>query len=141
MGYSVREQVWWVMAIVTFILLGLNGEISEGCLKQEREALLKLKEAFNYPNGDSLPSWNNLTTSYDCCTWEGVHCDNSTHRVTSLLLGNKRSHKLRNIKWSLNASSFLPFPYLQKLNLSGNHLSGHLLSFKYFTKRPRIKGR
>ncbi|XP_028772717.1 receptor-like protein 14 [Neltuma alba] len=121
MGYSVREEVWGVMAIVIFILLGFNGE-AKGCLKEEREALLKLKEAFNDPNGSSLPSWNNQTFS-DCCTWEAVNCDNSTHRVISLYLNNTRPYELRNIKWSLNASSFLPFIQLQELYLDGNYLS------------------
>ncbi|KAI9112744.1 hypothetical protein K1719_016247 [Acacia pycnantha] len=123
MGYPVREMVWWVMAIIMFILLGFHGE-SEGCLKEEREALLKLKEAFNYPiTGSSLPSWSNLTLS-DCCTWEAVECDNSTNRVISLLLNDTRAYKLRHVKWSLNASSFLPFQQLQALYLSGNYLSG-----------------
>ncbi|KAI9112742.1 hypothetical protein K1719_016245 [Acacia pycnantha] len=123
MGYSVREMEWWVMAIIIFILLGFHGE-SEGCLKEEREALLKLKEAFNYPTtGSSLPSWSNLTLS-DCCTWEAVECDNSTKGVISLLLDNKRAYHLRHVKWSINASSFLPFHQLQELDLSGNYLSG-----------------
>ncbi|XP_028799570.1 receptor like protein 21-like [Neltuma alba] len=122
MGYSVREEVWWVMAIIIFILLGFNGE-AEGCLKEEREALLKLKEAFNFPNGSSLTSWNNHTFSADCCTWEAVKCDNSTHRVISLYLSDTRAYELRHIKWSLNASSFLPFIQLQTLLLDGNYLS------------------
>ncbi|XP_028792417.1 receptor like protein 21-like [Neltuma alba] len=127
MGYhSVRsEDVLCVMAIIMFIFLGFSGE-SEGCLKEEREALLKLKEAFNYPSGSSLPSWNNHTFSADCCTWEAVECDNSTRRVISLSLNDTRAYELRRIKWSLNASSFLPFIQLQVLRLDGNYLSGLL---------------
>ncbi|XP_028779702.1 receptor like protein 21-like [Neltuma alba] len=124
MGYSVREDVWWGRAITIFILLLAFHAESEGCLKEEREALLKLKEAFNYPNGSSLPSWNNQTFSADCCTWEAVECDNSTHRVISLHLKNTRPYELGHIKWSLNASSFLPFIQLQELYLKGNYLSG-----------------
>ncbi|KAK4285736.1 hypothetical protein QN277_002392 [Acacia crassicarpa] len=124
MAHSMREQAWCVTATITFILLlGFNGE-SEGCLKEEREVLMKLKEAFNYPNGHSLPSWNNLTTFSDCCTWESVQCDNSTHRVISLHLSYTRAEELEHIKWSLNASSFLPFQQLQRLYLDGNNLSG-----------------
>ncbi|KAI9112730.1 hypothetical protein K1719_016233 [Acacia pycnantha] len=123
MGYSVREMEWWVMAIIIFILLGFHGE-SEGCLKEEREALLKLKEAFNYPTtGSSLSSWSNLTLS-DCCTWEAVECDNSTKRVIRLRLNGIRAYELRDVKWSLNASSFLPFHQLQRLDLFGNYLLG-----------------
>ncbi|KAI9116393.1 hypothetical protein K1719_012560 [Acacia pycnantha] len=85
---------------------------------------MKLKEAFNYPNDNSLPSWNNLTNFFsDCCTWESVLCDNSTHRVIAIDLGYTRATHLRHIKWSLNASSFLPFQQLQELYLRGNYLS------------------
>ncbi|KAI9116438.1 hypothetical protein K1719_012605 [Acacia pycnantha] len=85
---------------------------------------MKLKEAFNYPNGHSLPSWNNLTTFSDCCTWESVLCDNSTLRVIEIDLGYTRATHLRQIKWSLNASSFLPFQKLQVLDLDGNYMLG-----------------
>ncbi|KAK4267983.1 hypothetical protein QN277_024692 [Acacia crassicarpa] len=114
---------WWVMAIIIFILLGFHVE-SEGCLKEEKETLLKLKEAFNYPiTGSSLSSWSNLTLS-DCCTWEAVECDNSTKRVIRLHLSDTRAYELRDIKWSLNISSFLPLHQLQGLGLRGNYLSG-----------------
>ncbi|XP_054817687.1 receptor like protein 21-like [Prosopis cineraria] len=119
MGRSVREQVWWVVAIVT--CLGFKGG-SKACSEEEREALLKLKESFNHPNGSSLPSWNNLTSS-DCCSWEGISCDN-TQRVISLLLNHTRGQELEHIKWSLNVSYFLPFHKLRDLDLSGNYLSG-----------------
>ncbi|XP_054820084.1 receptor like protein 21-like isoform X2 [Prosopis cineraria] len=119
MGRSVREQVWWVVAIVTF--LGFKGG-SKACSEEEREALLKLKESFNHPNGSSLPYWNNLTSS-DCCSWEGISCDN-TQRVISLLLNHTRGQELEHIKWSLNVSYFLPFHKLRDLDLSGNYLSG-----------------
>ncbi|XP_054790314.1 receptor-like protein 9b [Prosopis cineraria] len=105
------------------ILLGFNGG-GEGCLEEEREALVKLKEAFNHPHGSSLPSWNNVTNHSDCCTWERVHCDNSTHRVIELDLSGTRAEELGHIKWSLNVSYFLPFHQLQILDLSGNYLSG-----------------
>ena len=132
MGYWMREVVLRVMAIILLmLLLGFHGK-SEGCLKEEREGLMRLKEAFNYPNGHSLPSWSNLTSFSDCCTWEGVQCDNSTHRVISLNLNYARGYKLKDIKWSLNVSSFLPFPQLELLNLEWNYLSGHLLSLNFF---------
>ncbi|KAI9071666.1 hypothetical protein K1719_046374 [Acacia pycnantha] len=149
MGYSVRETEWWVMAIIIFILLGFHGKC-EGCLKEEREALLKLKEAFNCPTtGSSLPSWSNLTSS-DCCTWEAVECDNFTKRVIRLRLNDTRAYELRDVKWSLNAYSFLPFHQLQRLDLFGNYLSGLFgdirltnlevldLSNNEFTKVPSI---
>ncbi|XP_028753043.1 receptor-like protein 9b [Neltuma alba] len=122
MGFWVRKQVMrWVVAVIIIILGSDDG--SEGCLEEEREALLRLKGAFSYPNGSSLPSWNNLN-HYDCCTWEGVTCDTATHRVISLVLINRRAPELEHFKWSLNASYFLPFHQLQELDLSGNYLSG-----------------
>ncbi|XP_028760916.1 receptor-like protein 14 [Neltuma alba] len=99
--------------------------MGRGVLERREEALLKLKEAFNFPNGSSLPSWNNQTFS-DCCTWESVKCDNSTHRVIVIDLSYTRAEELGHIKWSLNASSFLPFIQLQVLRLRGNYLSGLL---------------
>lgn len=130
MGFWVREQVWGVVALIV-IILRFN-DVSEGCLKEEREALLRLKEAFNYPNGSSLPSWNNLNHSY-CCAWEGITCDSSTQRVISLLLNNIRDQELEHFEWSLNASFFHPFQQLQELELSGNYLSGFflLLTFNF----------
>ncbi|XP_054794733.1 receptor-like protein 8 isoform X2 [Prosopis cineraria] len=128
MGYSVREQTWWVVVVVGMTILGLHVGGGEGCLREEREALLKLKEAFNYPNGSSLPSWNNLTNHSDCCTWERVACDNYTHRVIELDLSHTRPQELRRIKWSLNASYFLPFHQLQHLDLWANYLSQSDLS-------------
>ncbi|KAI9095338.1 hypothetical protein K1719_026372 [Acacia pycnantha] len=121
MGFWVREQVWWVVAVIIIRVLSFNN--GEACLEEEREALLKLKEAFNYPNGSSLPSWNNLNHS-DCCSWEGIICDSSTKRVVSLLLDYVRAQELERIKWSLNVYYFLPFHQLQELDLSGNSLSG-----------------
>ncbi|KAK4276154.1 hypothetical protein QN277_019133 [Acacia crassicarpa] len=120
MGSLVKEQVWWVVAVI--IMLGFYDR-GEGCLEEERKALLKLKETFNHLNGSSLPTWNNLNHS-DCCSWEGVTCDNSTLRVISLLLNYTRAQELEHFKWSLNVSYFLPFHQLQELDLSGNYLSG-----------------
>ncbi|XP_054776259.1 receptor-like protein 15 [Prosopis cineraria] len=114
--------MWWAVAV--FIILEFNAVIIKGCLQEEREALLKLKEAFNHPNGSFLPSWNNLASS-DCCSWEGISCDNS-QRVTSLLLRYIRAQEFEDINWSLNASYFLPFHQLQVLDLSGNYLSDNV---------------
>ncbi|XP_028779708.1 receptor like protein 21-like [Neltuma alba] len=124
MGYSVREDVWWARAITIFILLlGFHAE-SEGCLKEEREALLKLKEAFNYPSGSSLPSWNNQTFS-DCCTWESVQCDNSTHRVIVIDLSYTRAEELGHINGLLGDFRLVN---LEALSLQDNMLT----EFPYF---------
>ncbi|MED6205380.1 hypothetical protein PIB30_016966 [Stylosanthes scabra] len=109
-------------------MLKRNGSVL-GCLEAERVALFRLRDAFNHPNDGSslLPSWQGLG---DCCTWERVICDNSTKRVTYLLLNYTRPYVLSNLQWSLNASHFLPFHELQGLDLSGNYLSALLGSLK-----------
>ncbi|KAK7324370.1 hypothetical protein VNO77_27904 [Canavalia gladiata] len=94
-----------------------------GCLEAERVALLKLKDAFNQPNGSALSSWQRHG---DCCTWESVKCDNITKRVIHLHLNYTRPYYLSNLQWFLNASYFLPFEDLQWLDLSGNYLAGLL---------------
>ena len=119
-------KFWWVL-LVGF-LVKLENNATAGCLEAERVALLRLKDAFNHPNGSALPSWQGQG---DCCTWESVVCDNSTKRVTHLHLSETRPYELSNLQWSLNASSFLPFEELQELDLSNNYLSG-LSHFNYY---------
>ena len=119
-------KFWWVLLLGFLVKLESNASI--GCIEAERVALLRLKDAFNNPNGSALPSWQGQG---DCCTWESVKCDNSTKRVTHLFLNDTRPYELSNLQWSLNASSFLPLEELQVLDLSGNYLSG-LSYFNYY---------
>ena len=67
------------------------------CRSDQADALLKLKQSFNFHYSDlytpysftTLPSWQAGT---DCCTWEGVSCSNSTGHVTALNLGGFGLH-------------------------------------------------
>ncbi|OMO88219.1 hypothetical protein COLO4_20363 [Corchorus olitorius] len=54
---------------------GVNSS-SAGCIKMEREALLKFKDDLIDPFG-RLSSW----VGKDCCNWAGVACDNQTGNV------------------------------------------------------------
>ncbi|XP_039171767.1 receptor-like protein 15 [Eucalyptus grandis] len=93
-----------------------------GCLKEERNALLKIKATFNHPNGSSLPSWGD--GDGDCCSWEGIECDNTTSRVTQLVLSYIRDLELREYgPWVIDASLFVPLEELQVLDLRNNCLS------------------
>lgn len=100
--------------------------LSMGCLERDRNALLEIKAAFNYPNESSLPSWHNGNS--DCCTWDGVRCDDTTLLVTRLFLNHKRDWNLE-VPWAIHASLFLPLEELRVLDLSGNYLKGRSLSF------------
>ncbi|KAK3423149.1 hypothetical protein EUGRSUZ_F00054 [Eucalyptus grandis] len=93
-----------------------------GCLEEERNALLKIKATFNHPNGSSLPSWGDDDGDY--CSWEGIKCDNTTSRVTQLVLSYIRDFELREYgPWVIDASLFLPLEELQVLDLRNNCLS------------------
>ncbi|KAD2804578.1 hypothetical protein E3N88_37955 [Mikania micrantha] len=54
------------------------------CFEQEQQALLKFKHSIKDDHG-VLSSWD---LGNDCCTWEGVGCDDATGTVVSLHLRN-----------------------------------------------------
>ncbi|KAM3686275.1 hypothetical protein ACJW31_11G186100 [Castanea mollissima] len=94
-----------------------------GCWEQERAALLQLKASINSTADiDYFRTWNSSTNKKsDCCDWVGVKCDNTTGRVIQLDLSWMISWSRED--WCLNASLFLPFEELQRLNLEGNQIS------------------
>ncbi|XP_058181105.1 receptor-like protein 15 isoform X2 [Rhododendron vialii] len=107
----------WVLAIMLAVENGCNG-----CLEKERIALLQLKHSINFPNRiDQLPSWEE-DDNVDCCHWERVECNSTTHRVIKLELGGITGYFQSDGYWHLNASILLPFESLQSLNLSQNQL-------------------
>ncbi|XP_042485186.1 receptor-like protein 56 [Macadamia integrifolia] len=106
-----------------FISFGLYG--CQGCLEEERIALLQLRDSLNYPNGSALvDKW----VGDDCCGWEFLNCNlfNSTYRVVSIAI-----LLLRNVsgveKWYPNASLFTHFTELQSLYLHGNDIGGWIM--------------
>ena len=113
---SYYSNLCFVSLLWLLLLIQLHSYASFGCLEEERVGLLRLKDSFKDPDGDSLSSWSG--EERDCCRWESVQCHNNTKRVIELSLGRIRGDELRN--WSVNASLFLPFQELQVLSLSGN---------------------
>ncbi|XP_073112225.1 receptor-like protein EIX2 [Elaeis guineensis] len=104
----------------------LNGDPIPGCIPIERNALLGFKEGLKDPT-NRLSSW----VGDDCCTWEGVACDNRTGHVVKLDLRNP--HPFSDIgdlpynHWSLGGElkpSLLGLKYLNYLDLSMNHFGG-----------------
>ncbi|XP_031401140.1 receptor-like protein 14 [Punica granatum] len=118
------------LSALLFILLGFcgSGRLSSACIEPERIGLMKLKAAFNVPNGSADPWWRD--DKGDCCKWEGVWCNDVSMRVTMLLLNDTQDSRLG--PWSLNASLFLPFEELEVLDVGFNQLTG-------FTETLRLK--
>ncbi|XP_049388864.1 receptor-like protein Cf-9 homolog [Solanum stenotomum] len=68
-------------------------------------------------------SWNKST---DCCSWDGVYCDETTGEVIEL---NLTCSQLQG-KFHSNSSLF-QLSNLKRLDLSGNNFSGSLISPKF----------
>ncbi|KAG1355083.1 putative Receptor-like protein EIX2 [Cocos nucifera] len=102
----------------------LRGDSIPGCIPVERNALLGFKEGLKDPT-NRLSSW----VGDDCCTWEGVACDNRTGHVVELDLRNPHQFSdignllLEDNKWSLGGElrpSLLGLKHLNYLDLSMN---------------------
>ncbi|XP_040930603.1 receptor-like protein 7 [Gossypium hirsutum] len=119
------------------------------CLPHQRDALLHFKTTISvdcfrdsYPKID-IESWNK---SIDCCSWEGVECDNVTGHVIGIdlshsclvgsLFANNSLSQLHNLQWLdlssnnlegfllENTSSLFHFHGLRRLNLADNAFDG-----------------
>ncbi|KAF8040999.1 hypothetical protein BT93_B3040 [Corymbia citriodora subsp. variegata] len=101
------------------------------CREDERSALLEFKstffdkslcESYEHPMAANLESWRVVEgEGGDCCTWDGVECDDETGRVIGLNLENSC---LRGPIGS-NASLFR-LVHLRRLNLAYNDFKSSL---------------
>ncbi|TXG61929.1 hypothetical protein EZV62_013292 [Acer yangbiense] len=111
----------WVFVVL--ILVSLESRWSEGCLEQERFALLQLKPFFNSLH--YLDNWVEGDLNSDCCQWDWrVECNDTTGGVISLYLSGTRGLDSEMGEWYLNASLFSPFQQLQTLYLIRNGIAG-----------------
>ncbi|WOK97115.1 hypothetical protein Cni_G05823 [Canna indica] len=118
------------------------------CHDSERKALMEFKQGLRDPLSKRLSSW---VVEQDCCTWEGIRCDNITGHVLVLDLRNRNRSGLGDdcddqdlyiwskdgygCKWALDGDispSLLSLQHLERLDLSGNH-------FKY-ERIPKFLG-
>ncbi|XP_058071398.1 receptor-like protein 9b [Magnolia sinica] len=125
--------VMWLWALV-FVQYHNHGCL--GCMDKERTSLLEIKASINYPNGYSLPTWEDGT---DCWSWEGIKCNNATGQVTEISLNYTREDELG--EWYLNADLLLSFGELRSLDLSGNYLAGWVdhEGFKRWSRLPNLE--
>ncbi|KAJ6863438.1 hypothetical protein NC652_040094 [Populus alba x Populus x berolinensis] len=99
--------------------------LSQGCLEEERIALLQIKTSFVDQSNDISPPLSYWGEDALCCSWEGVTCSNSTtRRVVEISLFHARGWYRSAGDWYLNASIFLPFQELNVLDLRGNGIAG-----------------
>ncbi|KAK0571699.1 hypothetical protein LWI29_020204 [Acer saccharum] len=121
---GLKQQPWmWVFVVVLIIIVSLESRWSEGCLEQERFALLQLKPFFNSLH--YLNNWVEGDLNSDCCQWDWrVECNDTTGKVISLDLSDTRGWNSEMGEWYLNASLFSPFQQLQWLDLGYNGIAG-----------------
>ncbi|XP_028125320.1 receptor-like protein 9DC3 [Camellia sinensis] len=97
------------------------------CTQEQSSALLQFKQQFSfnndasYGNCDSVgihsyPKMESWKEGSDCCSWDGVECDNNTSQVIGLDL----SCSWLNGTIHPNSTIFNCFPHLQRLNLAFN---------------------
>ncbi|KAG8651969.1 hypothetical protein MANES_06G040100v8 [Manihot esculenta] len=107
---------FWIM--VMMILLLKESWCSDGCLENERIALLQIKSHFN-SSSSFMSAWG---ITANCCSWVNVDCNATTGHIVKLSLDDVRSTE--GDYWYLNASLFLPFQQLNYLSLMGNNIAG-----------------
>ena len=126
MGLSISLFIMFIRLLLIFsifslICAGSDSSVKPLCHDDESIALLKFKESFIVNQSASfaplvspkISSW--MAQSSDCCTWDGIQCDEITGHVISLDLSNSSFYG------SINSSSSLfHLVHLQKLNLSFN---------------------
>ncbi|KAH0728962.1 hypothetical protein KY289_000150 [Solanum tuberosum] len=132
-----RVKLVFFMLYIFLYQLAFSSSSPHLCPKDQALALLQFKHmfsinpdasyaCFDYTGIQSYPrtlSWNKST---NCCSWDGVHCDETTGQVIALDL---RCSQLQG-KFHSNSSLFQLFN-LKRLDLSYNDFTGLLISPKF----------
>ncbi|KAF8027535.1 hypothetical protein BT93_E0440 [Corymbia citriodora subsp. variegata] len=130
-NFIIMKRTPFVFLVVFLSIISLHFASSEAlpstspakCREREQSALLEFKQSLFHPELDScrysdepskLESWK--LEDGDCCSWEGVECDQWTSYVTGLDL----SQSCLSGPFNSNTSLFR-LTHLQSLNLAWNY--------------------
>ncbi|XVF77185.1 hypothetical protein PTKIN_Ptkin14bG0025400 [Pterospermum kingtungense] len=124
---------------LVFFFLNFPTTLSSSCSHDESSALIQFKSSFSIKKTNdysmyycdrvginSYPKTHSWKEGTDCCSWDGVTCDNIKGHVIgldlscSLLYGSIHSN-----------STLFHLPHLQKLNLAFNDFNASKMSFKF----------
>ncbi|KAG5568024.1 hypothetical protein H5410_064960 [Solanum commersonii] len=119
-------------AVIMLLIVFLCHEVSSKSIlphKHQTISLLKFKQSFTiHPSAsglclESYPKTSSWNTSRDCCSWDGVVCDDITGHVIELDLSC--SYLTGTID---SNSSLFQLSHLQRLDLSSNNFSNSHIS-------------
>ncbi|RDX91999.1 Receptor-like protein 12, partial [Mucuna pruriens] len=131
---------FWCLSIQFFLLCSLFSFTVTNCFlivyptrchEDESYALLQFKERFVFSKSASynpfsypkMASWNATT---DCCSWDGIQCEENTSHVISIDLSSSQMYGTMDAN-----SSLFHLKHLQRLDLADN-------DFNYSQISPRI---
>ncbi|XVF77189.1 hypothetical protein PTKIN_Ptkin14bG0025700 [Pterospermum kingtungense] len=134
---SLQKAFHFLCLVFFYLNFQPNLSSSSSCSHDQASALIQFKSSFtidilhssaecddvgikSYPKTDS---WKQGT---DCCSWDGVTCDNITGRVLGLDLSCSWLHAT-----IPSNSSLFHLPHLQKLNLAHNNFHASKMSSKF----------
>ncbi|XP_060195862.1 receptor-like protein 9DC1 [Lycium barbarum] len=130
MGY--QKLALFLLYIAFLCQLVSSSSLPHLCPNDQALALLQFKHMFTInasanshcqPSDPPTLSWNKST---DCCSWDGVYCEETTGQVIELDLSCSQLQG----KFDSNNSLF-QLANLKKLDLSFNNFSGSLISPKF----------
>lgn len=107
------QKSWCCLVLILLVCSSAISPSQQACNKTDRDSLLHLSESLNM----SPLNWSS-SGSDDCCSWEGVSCDDKG-RVQGLILPN------RSLQGQISPR-LGDLAMLSHLNLSHNQLSGPL---------------
>ncbi|CAM0907783.1 unnamed protein product [Alopecurus aequalis] len=120
----------WVSLFLVLCVVHSMSVSSSGCFVEERAGLMDISSWFVSAKSEVPSSWGH---GADCCSWEGITCDNSTRRIFRINLpemyqsiptyGDDGSTSTESVDvpcWNLNLTIFSSFRELQLLDFSTN---------------------
>nr|CAA05269.1 Hcr9-4E [Solanum habrochaites]CAA73187.1 Cf-4A protein [Solanum lycopersicum] len=123
------KLIFFMLYVFLFQLVS-SSSLPHLCPEDQALALLQFKNMFtinpnasNYCYDRRTLSWNKSTS---CCSWDGVHCDETTGQVIELDLGCSQLQG----KFHSNSSLF-QLSNLKRLDLSSNDFTGSPISPKF----------